>query len=381
MKLALDTGIAALAKKGEELCGDVVEIKKGDNATVVVLSDGLGSGVKANILATLTSKIAANLLVKGVSLPEVVHTITETLPVCQTRKIAYSTFTVIRIDGENMLQATQVDNPPVLLVRNSEVIPLTGKVSNIAGRNIMEVSLKLTEGDIILLASDGVTHAGIGALLPLGLGLDGLIKMLQNKVNLSSGAQEIAEEVLEHCETFSALEPGDDITVVVLKLRKPVRGIMLSGPPLSEKDDSHVVEEFFAGERRRVVCGGTTANIVARERQVELAVDYFYEDPLIPPTGSLPGVDLVTEGIITLTKVVELLEKGAVHVKNKKDGASRLLKWLLECDEIEMLVGLRVNPAHMKGDLPFHLGLRATLLQRLAGLLSGRGKKVHIKWV
>ncbi|MBZ4653664.1 MAG: Stage sporulation protein (SpoIIE) [Peptococcaceae bacterium] len=381
MKFALDTGIAGLAKKGEELCGDVVEIKKGQNSTVVVLSDGLGSGVKANILATLTSKIAANLLAKGVSLPEVVHTITETLPVCQTRKIAYSTFTVIQIDEEGRFQATQVDNPPVLLVRKSEIIPLTGKVKNIAGRNIMETSLELSEGDIIILVSDGVTHAGIGALLPLGLGIDGLIKILGNKINLLANAQEIAEEILEHCETFSALEPGDDITVVVLKLRKPVRGIMLSGPPLSEKDDSLVVEEFFAGERRRVVCGGTTANIVARERQVNLAVDYFYDDPLIPPTGSLPGVDLVTEGIITLTKVVELLEKGAVHVKNKKDGASRLLKWLLECDEIELMVGLRVNPAHMKGDLPFHLGLRATLLQRLAGLLSGRGKRVHIKWV
>ncbi len=383
MKWALDIGIASIAKLGEELCGDAVEILKNDNSTIVVVSDGLGSGVKANILATLTSKIAANLLSKGVVMKDVVDTITATLPICQIRQIAYSTFTIVQIFDDGQAYLAQFDNPNALFIRNNEVTKVLGTVKEVSERTIKEKSLVFEEGDILIVVSDGVTHAGIGALKPLGLGEEGLIELIKTRINLTGTSQDIAEQVKEYCEIYSAMEPGDDITVVVLKLRKPVRGVILSGPPLSKGEDVRIVEEFFTGNRRRAICGGTTANIVAREKNLKLHIIPDYCDTSLPPTASMPGIDLVTEGILTLTRAVELLEGGKLQlkdIKNKEDGASQLLKWLLQCDEIDLMVGLRVNPAHLTPDLPFHLGQRSSLLQHLRELLVARGKKVTIKW-
>lgn len=380
MSWALDIGIANVAKSGEELCGDVVEIKNNADSTIVVLSDGLGSGVKANILANLTVKIAANMLAKGVDLPEVVETMVQTLPVCQLRQIAYSTFTILQVFEDRKTYLAQFDNPPAVLIRDGSVIPLTGSAKTIAGRLINERTLCLGEDDTLVLVSDGVTHAGINGLLPLGLGIEGLIHILKKEDPTKDSAQDLAEKLLEICEAYSCTAPGDDITIVVLKVRQPVKGVVLSGPPLSREDDSRLVEEFFSGTRRRAICGGTTANIVARERHLPLSVGIKYADYSLPPTASMPGIDLVTEGILTLTRVVQLLEEGKTLYRQKSDGASLLLKWLMECDEIELLVGLRVNPAHLIPQLPFSLGQRSSILQRLSHLLCARGKKVIIKW-
>lgn len=380
MKLSFDIGVASLAKMGEELCGDRVEIQKNAESTVVVLSDGLGSGVKANILATLTSTIAASLMVKGLDVTEVMYTIKDTLPVCQVRKLAYATCTMIQINGHGGCYISQFDNPPVLFWRDAEIIPLAGTPLNIAERSVQESKLQLNEGDTIIMMSDGVTHAGIQALLPLGLGVGGLIELLKARVNQQQSAQLMAEEVVELCEAYCAAQPRDDITVVVVKARQPRKGIMLSGPPLKPADDSRVVERLFNGVKNRVVCGGTTANIVAREKNLKLQVDLNYYDPSLPPCAHLEGIELVTEGILTITQVVEAFENGTIMLKGKQDGASRLLRWLLDCDEIELLVGLSVNPAHIQDDLPFYLSLRSSLLERLREQLLARGKRVEMHW-
>jgi len=380
LKWSLDIGVASVAKKGEELCGDVVEINKGVDSLLVVLSDGLGSGVKANILGTLTGKIASHMLSRGVTLDEVVRTMAETLPVCQIRQIAYSTFTIVQFYDHGQAYIAQFDNPPLLLVRQGEVGHLPGRTRMIEQRQIWETEVVLQDEDILIIVSDGVTHAGIGALLPLGLGEDGLKRLVRDKISLSVNSQRIADQILDYCQAYSACQPGDDITVVVMKMRLPVRGILLSGPPLAKEKDREMVERFSRFAGRKAICGGTTANIVARELGCRLQIDTVYEDAALPPLAHLDGVDLVTEGVLTLTKVVELLERGDQEYRRKKDGASLLLQWLLDCDELEMLVGLRVNPAHLEPGLGFELGLRSSLLQRLKDILTSRGKSVTISW-
>jgi len=380
MTLSFEIGIASQNKKGEELCGDVVEIEKDEKSSVIVLSDGLGSGVKANILATLTAKIASRLLIRGVPLQEAVETISETLPVCRVRHIAYSTFTILQFQPCGKGYLAQYDNPPAILIRRNNITPLHGTKRNIGERVISESNLFFEEGDLLILCSDGVTHAGIEALLPLGLGTEGLINLLKQNIDLHNSAQIIAEDILEYCEMYSAGVMGDDATIVVLKVRPLIRGVLFSGPPLNKSEDELMVNDFFAGKRKRAICGGTSANIVSRIRNLPIDVSCEYVDVNIPPVASMPGVDIVTEGIITLTRVVEMLEQGDVRVKDKKDGASLLLKWLLECDEIDLLVGLRINPAHLTPGLPFHLGLRSSVLQRLRDLLNERGKIVKIRW-
>ena len=385
MKISFETGIASQNKVGEELCGDVVEIQKDENSTVIVLSDGLGSGVKANILATLTSRIASRLLVQGVPLREVVETVSNTLPVCQVRKVAYSTYSILQIFKDGRGYLIQYDNPRAILIRDNKPIFLRGNEQTFtaeggSAKMVNEITLNLRDGDVLVFCSDGVTHAGIEALLPLGLGEEGLERMLRQDVNLKNPAQFIAEDILEMCEMYSAGVMGDDTTAVVVKVRPLIKGVLLSGPPLENSEDQMMVDAFFEGARRRAVCGGTSANIVSRVRDLPITAELGYFDPTVPPIAKMPGVDLVTEGVLTLTKVVEMLESGQVRLKGKRDGASLLLEWLLECDEIELLVGLRINPAHLTPGLPFRLGLRSTVLQRLCDLLRDRGKVCQIRW-
>lgn len=380
MTISFEVGIASQNKHDEVLCGDVVGIEKDENSSVIVLSDGLGSGVKANILATLTARIAARLLIRGVPLQDAVETISETLPVCQVRNLAYSTFSILQIRQDGKGYLVQYDNPPAILVRRGNVTALRGDTRVIGRRVIRESNLELENGDILVLCSDGVTHAGIEALLPLGLEETGLVRLLRQEIELRNSAQLIAEDILEFCEMYSAGTLGDDTTAVVVKVRPVIRGVLFSGPPLEKNEDQLMVDAFFEGDRRRAICGGTSANIVSRLKNLPVTVDMNYSDPNIPPVARMPGVDLVTEGILTLTRVVEMLESGVVRVKEKKDGASLLLKWLLECDEIELLVGLRINSAHLTPGLPFHLGLRSSVLQKLNDLLNQRGKLCCIRW-
>lgn len=380
MTISFEVGIASQNKHDEVLCGDVVGIEKDEDSSVIVLSDGLGSGVKANILATLTARIAARLLIRGVPLQDAVETISETLPVCQVRNLAYSTFSILQIRQNGKGYLVQYDNPPAILVRRGNVTALRGDTRVIGRRVIRESNLELENGDILVLCSDGVTHAGIEALLPLGLEETGLVRLLRQEIELRNSAQLIAEDILEFCEMYSAGTLGDDTTAVVVKVRPVIRGVLFSGPPLEKNEDQLMVDAFFEGDRRRAICGGTSANIVSRLKNLPVTVDMNYSDPNIPPVARMPGVDLVTEGILTLTRVVEMLESGVVRVKEKKDGASLLLKWLLECDEIELLVGLRINSAHLTPGLPFHLGLRSSVLQKLNDLLNQRGKLSRIRW-
>ncbi|HCP15542.1 MAG TPA: serine/threonine protein phosphatase [Peptococcaceae bacterium] len=380
MTISFEVGAASQNKHDEVLCGDVVEIEKDTQSSVIVLSDGLGSGVKANILATLTAKIAGRLLIRGVPLQEAVETISETLPVCQVRNLAYSTFSILQIYNDGKAYLVQFDNPTAILLRRGNVTPLRGEQRKIGKRMIRESNLELENGDILVLCSDGVTHAGLEALLPLGLEETGLIRLLQQEIDLRHSAQLIAEDILEFCEMYSAGTLGDDTTAVVVKVRPVIKGVLLSGPPLDKSEDELMVKAFFEGDKHRAICGGTSANIVSRLKNLPVTVDMTYVDPDIPPIARMPGVDIVTEGILTLTRVVEMLESGLVRVKDKKDGASLLLKWLLECDEIELLVGLRINGAHLTPGLPFHLGLRSSVLQRLNDLLNQRGKLSCIRW-
>ncbi|MFZ7102259.1 MAG: SpoIIE family protein phosphatase [Peptococcaceae bacterium] len=379
MQLVPEIGIAQLAKKGEELCGDAIEIRRTANHTIVVLSDGLGSGVKANILATLTAKIAAHMISQDVPVTEVVNTLIQTLPICKIRGLAYSTFTIIKINREGEGQLFEYDGPSLIKVRGNkaEIIPTVTKV--IAERNIREGTFHLKGNELLVLVSDGVTQAGLGGILPLGLGIEGLMTNLEKYVNTNCNTQKIANQILELCESFYAQEPGDDTTIAVLRLRRAKNAVVLTGPPKDVADDLKVVEEFMAGDNVKIVCGGTTANIVARETKKNMQVDFSYVSSDIPPIAKIDGVDLVTEGILTLTKGLEMVEKNLLDY-DSQDGSSLLVKELLECDKITFMVGTRINPAHQNPELPLPLGLRKSIVERWREQLAARGKIVDIHW-
>ena len=378
-----EIGVAQLSKTGEELCGDSVQVVKTPTHTIIVLSDGLGSGVKANILSTMTTRIATSMLKRGTALADVVDTIAQTLPICRQRKIAYSTLQIIKIANNGDTSIVEFDSPASFLIRNGKIVSFPTKETVVAGKKLRMGTLQLQEGDMLSAVSDGVIHAGIGGLLKLGWGWQGVLQQLTVTCRQERSAVEMGKEIIGCCEGYYLGRPGDDCTVVMVKLRQPIRLMLMTGPPIERSEDELVVRRLFASKGKKVISGGTTANIVSRVTGKPVVVDITYPDPAIPPTGCIEGIDLVTEGVLTLNAVAERLQSKQLHYLHSRlqDGATLLMKLLLEADDIEILAGRAVNPAHQNPHFPVQINLKAQVLDKLASSLRDIGKTVKIEWV
>lgn len=370
-----------MARHGEELCGDNVEVAKKEHGTTFVLSDGLGSGVKANILATLTSKIALGLIEKNLPLEEIIETIIQTLPVCKVRELAYSTLAILQVETDGQVHLIEMDTPPALLVRNGKVQAVEMEERDVKGKLIREANFRMEKGDSIYLASDGIVHAGIGGLLDFGLRWEGLAEHLE-RIHISNlSLHQTVEKVMDICQAYYLMEPGDDFTLLGAHLREPHFLTVMTGPPVTEEDDGKMAQRFLAATGRKVICGGSTAQLFVREVGKELQCDFSYVDPEIPPVSRIKGVDLVTEGLLTLNKTLQYLhEYKYPRLPRGKDGASLLTRELLEADEITLLVGRAVNAAHQNLNLPPDLGIRTQVMQRLVTALQAQHKKVALEW-
>ncbi|HBE76652.1 MAG TPA: serine/threonine protein phosphatase [Firmicutes bacterium] len=379
----IDTGWSSLPKFGEELCGDNVEVAKTADAVVAVLADGLGSGVKANILSKMTAKIIVTMLEKGASLEEVVDTIGNTLPICQKRLLAYSTFTIIHAKENGEVYIIEFDNPSVFFIHGGQISTVSFREIEVLGKKIKETRFQASPGDILVAVSDGVVHAGIGGVLNLGWQWENVAEYLQRMAKPVVNAKSMSRVLLTVSEELYAGRPGDDATVMVLQIRNPRTVTVAVGPPRAKDDDRVLMEKLQAETGKKVVCGGTTGTIVARYLQKEIMVDINKLDPEVPPTGNLPGIDLVTEGIITLNKTLEYLRVAHFpeQVPAKDNGAVDLAKILLEGDEINFIVGRAINPAHQNPDLPLSLGMKIKAVDEISNVLSSLGKQVTVQYL
>lgn len=379
MSIYIDTEWASLAKAGEELCGDHVEVVRTAEALVAVLADGLGSGVKANILSTLTAKIIATMVKNGATLEETIETISHTLPICQKRNLAYSTFTIIQITREGQGYVVEFDNPSLFFVRAGKLSALTWQEREIDGLKIRESKFQVMPGDLLVTVSDGVVHAGIGGVLNLGWQWEEVGAYIEKLVNLHPDAQTLSKWLITACGQLYASEPGDDTTALVLKIRTPRTLTVAVGPPQHREDDVQIAQLIREEPGSKVICGGTTGSIIAREWGTDIKVNLKDLDPEVPPYGRLRGVDLVTEGIITLSKTLEALKKGETQPEGeRKNAVSLLSKLLLDSDKIQFLVGKAINPAHQNPDLPLNLALKMQVVKEIAETLEERGKKVDL---
>jgi Stage II sporulation protein E (SpoIIE). len=376
-----EIAVAQLSKTGEELCGDKVEIARTDAATTVVISDGLGSGVKASILATLTTKIASSMLKRNIPLSEVVPTITETLPVCRERKIAYSTLQIIKIHPDSMATVVEFDSPTTFLFRSGHVVPFPTEAQNIGGKAVRAGHLLLGENDVIVAVSDGVIHAGIGGLLKLGWDWTGIAAELTANCSVADDAEQIADHILGCCNGYYIGKPGDDSTVVVVKLRQPRHLTLFTGPPANREMDDKVVRSFLLRPGKRAVAGGTTANIVSRVTGKPVVVDLNYQDPDIPPIATIAGLDLVTEGVLTLTAAITRLDAPRkLRDLRRSDGATLLARMMAEADRIDIMAGTAVNPAHQNPNFPAQINIKTQVLANLRAKLEAMGKQVTLEW-
>lgn len=390
MSYFIDVASNSLNKYGEELCGDKVEVIKTDNGMIIVLADGLGSGVKANILATMTCKIAGTMLREGLSLSETVDTIVHTLPVCSVRQLAYSTFTIIKVSNEGMVHTIEYDNPPYFLVKNNYIRNIEKKQLKINDKIIKESSFLMEPGDVLTIVSDGAIHAGVGAILNLGWQWNNVADYLEVLVDSEKCSANIAKDLLQTCQKLYDGRPGDDTTVVTVTLRNPEFINIFTGPPKSKENDYFAIDKLLSSKGKKVICGGTAANIAARELNTEINVCMEYIDIDVPPTAKIKGIDLVTEGVLTLSKAIEKLktyynssleDKISLNLTSK-DGASQLTKMLIEdCTHLNMLVGKAINPAHQNPDFPTDLSIKLKIVEELVDIMKKLGKEVEVNYI
>jgi hypothetical protein len=315
--LCADIGYKSINHVGEQLCGDHIDIvEQNENSTVIVLADGLGSGVKASILSTLTSKIISTMMAAGLPLEECVSTIAATLPVCSLRGVAYSTFTIIHLLDNEVAEIIQYDNPHVILIRDDENYDYEMTEMNIGGKKIFKSVIKLQENDIFTAMSDGCPHAGIGIGYNFGWKREDIIGFLEALAPAGYTAKTLSTMLVDECNRLYGNEPGDDATACVVRVRKREPMNILFGPPSNRDDCDRMMSLFFSKEGKHIICGGTTSSIAAKYLRKPLKPSLNFENSDIPPTATLEGVDLVTEGVITVNKVVEY----AKNLKPSKRG-------------------------------------------------------------
>jgi len=380
----LETGWASVNKHDEKLCGDFFKIFDSKGKKVFVLSDGLGSGVKANILSTLTTTILGTMLSRGVPLDECVNTVATTLPVCRMRKMAYSTFTVLQIEN-SMAYLVQYSNPAVILLRQGKSFNYPQSIHFVGEKEINESHVPIVTGDILVLMSDGITNAGIGKLAPEGWKRDEVVAFLERLNTAEMSASHIAAQIVNGCLTLSEESLDDDTTVLVIKLRERSVVNMLVGPPENKEDDNRILKLFFAKEGIRVVCGGSTAHAVSKYQQKPFVAIADSQTNEIPAMGRIENVDFVTEGAITLKMLLQLcreyLENPMTLLRfcHKKDAASILARLLIEtATDINIYFGMAANHAHEGTDFDFQAKL--ALIKELEECLGRMNKIVKISF-
>ena len=387
-ELCTDIGFVSANKYGEQLCGDHVERIDQENGVTVVLADGLGSGVKANILSTLTSKILSTMIAGGLTVEDCVKTIAATLPVCEVRKVAYSTFTIIHIVENREAELIQYDNPRVILLRGGRSVDYPQQELTIDGKRILKSVVPLEEGDVFMAMSDGAIHAGVGLSLNFGWQREEIASFLETVYDGSFTAKTLAAMLVGECTRLYGNKPGDDTTACAVRIRRRKTVNLMIGPPADPARLTEMHQAFFGSAGRHIVCGGTTSTLAAEYLHKPLDTSLpLYLDPEVPPTARIEGVDLVTEGVITFSRVLEYAND---YLKDnerytdwsyKKDGASQIARMLFEeATDVNFFVGRAVNPAHQNPDLPIGFNIKMQLVEGVAKDLTEMGKRVAVTY-
>ena len=390
MSVSIDVAWKSLNKHKEELCGDKVEVLKTSDSDILILADGMGSGVKANILATLTSKILGTMLYEGAEIESCVETIAKTLPICKVRKVAYATFSILQIFHNGNAYLAEFDNPSCVFIRDGKIVDYPCETREIEGKRIREYRFAVKKNDCFVLMSDGVVYAGAGSILNLqGWTWEAVAEYTLKCTKKSLSASRLAVMLSQACDELYEERPGDDTTVAVARVIERRVVNIFTGPPKAKEDDEQLMHDFIHSEGKKVIAGGTSANIAARVLGREITTKVDSRNPDVPPMAVIDGIDLVTEGVLTLGKSLKLLKK---YVNDEFDaeffdeldadnGASRLAKLLIEeCTELNLFVGTAINEAHKDSELNFELSMRQNLVEQLIRTMEKAGKHVKVKY-
>lgn len=383
-KYFLEVEYFQIYKDKNKVPGDIFISSKSDDEKIIsVLSDGLGSGIKANVLATLSATMASQFIKNNIDIKKSARIIIDTLPICNVRKVGYSTFTVSEINKEGEIRVIEYDNPPFLYFRGAERVQLKPEVYKIGRTDYKEeiihyYQFRLNFGDRLVFVSDGVTQSGMGREdTPLGWGNENLAAYVEEQLQSNSdlSARELAKKVVIKGLQHDEQKAHDDITCGVIYCRQPRKLLVVSGPPIDPQKDKVMAEKIKSFDGQKIVSGGTTANILSRELNVPVEVDLFTCRSDVPPESTMKGIDLVTEGILTLCKVSRLLEEGYHGFANEDSAATKMVEILLDNDIIEFLVGTKINEVHQDPTMPVDIEIRRNIIRKIMRLLEEKYMK------
>jgi len=373
------------------VCGDVFISRriKEEGRIIVVLSDGMGHGIKANMLGTLTATLAVNFTQEHKSVQKITEIIMKTLPVDSMKKMNYSTFTIVEIDVDGEVRILEYENPKTLILRGSKLyepewncVVLEGEKN--VGREVLTTTFKPQKEDRIVFCSDGVTQSGLGTeRLLMGWGAENLQKFVEDSIRDEQdiSAVKLGTRVVNKANQNDNFHPLDDISCGVIYFREPRKLMIFSGPPQDPAVDAMFTGLLKQFEGKKIICGATTADMVAREWSEEIIDSKVRYDMELPPVSQMNGVELITEGILTLSKVSELLKKYNNNYMLGKGPADEIVRFLLESDEIHFLVGTNINTAHQDPTMPVELELRRTVVHRITRTLEEKFlKEVTMKF-
>lgn len=376
----------------ERICGDkfLTQRIEEENRIIIVLSDGMGHGVKASMLSTLTATMAIKFAEEHKESRKIAETIMNTLPVCSERQMSYSTFTIVDIEVDGETRILEYDNPRTLCLRGRNVFDpgwqtLVMDSERNAGKELRVCSFRHQKSDRIIVCSDGVAQSGMGSRnYPFGWGIEAVEDYVAQLVaaDATISALQLANKVVNIANMNDGYHPKDDTSCAAVYFRDPRPLLLCTGPPYEKENDAALAREVAAFEGKKILCGATTADIISRESNKPIIDSFEFDDPELPPVSFMEGVDLVTEGILTLGKVSDILKNYSPRYQAGKGAADRIVKMLLESDEIHFIIGTRINIAHQDPNLPVDLEIRRTVVKRIARQLSEKYLKiVYVKYI
>ena len=389
MSVSVDICWKSFNKNHEELCGDKVEVLKTENSDIVILADGMGSGVKANILATLTSRILGTMFREGAEIDSCVETIAKTLPICREREVAYATFSILQVFHNGEAYLVEYDNPKCVFIRNKEIVDYPYVERVIEGKRIRDYRFQVELNDCFVLMSDGAIWAGAEETMNYNWEWDDMAQYTLRCTKETLSAARLAAMLSQVCFDLYGQKPGDDTTVAVTRIIRRRTINIFTGPPSRKEDDERLMHDFMKQEGKKIVCGGTSANIAARVLRKEIVTLVEHADPTVPPMAVIEGLDLVTEGVLTIGKALDLLrryenddfDEAFFDELDADNGAAKLAKTIIEeCTDLKLFVGKAMNVAHQNSNLPFDLSVRMNLVDQLKECAEHLGKHVLVKY-
>lgn len=381
MDFYIDCGYATMNKYGEELCGDRVQIVNLGDYKTLVLADGMGSGVKANILATMTAKILSTMISNGAEIDECVEIITETLPINRDVGLNYCTFTIIHVHKSGKGVIFEFDNPQAIFYHEGKCCDLQRTRREIVGETVYRSEFQLTALDYVITMSDGVIFAGPDDTFNYSWQRPQVMQFLNHRSQDTMSAAVVSAVLGGACMALYAGKPRDDTTIAAVKAFMPYHVAIMIGPPVDRDNTSAHIKHFLDFKGCHIVCGGTTSDLVAKYLGKEVKLGPIGDDPDVPPISVIEGIDLVTEGALTIAKLAKLsdeyLDPYALEGRkyNKNNGASKIASILFEkASDITFFIGKAVNEAHF-GTVA-DSSMKAKAIEHLCQNLKEMGKEV-----